>query len=153
MPYNDSLFVTTRGQYALMALVELVGHNDNHPIPLSIIAEQKNISLSYLEQLFAGLRKHGIVRSYRGPGGGYMLAKAAIDISVSDVLRAAEDSAPAKRQKKSGKKQKYPQDCPTLTLWGEVGSHLLEVMTQISLSDVANKQADIHKTVSNLVKK
>lgn len=153
MPNTDSFFVTTRGQYALMALVELVGQNDNHPIPLSTIAEQKSISLSYLEQLFAGLRKHGIVRSYRGPGGGYMLARGASEISVSDVLKAAEDSAPAKRQRKSGKKSKTLQDCPTQALWGEVGNHLLHVMKHINLNDVANKQADINKTVSNLVKK
>lgn len=150
MSKTSNFPVTSRGQYALMALVEMTDKNDKEPIPLSSIAQEKQISLSYLEQLFAGLRKHGIVSSHRGPGGGYVLAKPANTISVNDVLTAAEDSAPAKRQKKTSS---ISFDCPTATLWGEIDGHLKTVMTYISLEDVANKNTDINKTVLNIIKK
>ncbi|MCD8493980.1 MAG: Rrf2 family transcriptional regulator [Alphaproteobacteria bacterium] len=97
------LKLTTRGQYAVVAMVEIGRDGKKAPVPLSDIAETTNISLSYLEQLIAGLRRHGLVTSYRGPGGGYTLAKPAQSIAVSDILKAAEDSTPAKRH--SGEKR------------------------------------------------
>ncbi|MCD8520575.1 MAG: Rrf2 family transcriptional regulator [Alphaproteobacteria bacterium] len=90
------LKLTTRGKYAVMAMIEIGRSTGKRPVPLSDIAGTTNISLSYLEQLIAGLRRHGLVKSYRGPGGGYTLGKAANDIPVSDILRRPRILRPPK---------------------------------------------------------
>lgn len=127
------LKLTTRGQYAVVAMIEIGRSNKKTPVPLSDIAETTNISLSYLEQLIAGLRRHGLVTSYRGPGGGYTLAKPAQNIAVSDILKAAEDSTPAKRI--SGDKR-LGKSSPALVLWDYIGEILNDNLRQVSLSDV-----------------
>jgi len=116
--------VTTRGRYAVIAIVDLARTGeDNKPVPLSEIADRQKISLSYLEQLFAGLRRRGIVRSYRGPGGGYVLARSPDEITVADVMNAAEDSVPAKRNI-TEERSSTTADCPTHDLWDELGQLL-----------------------------
>jgi Rrf2 family iron-sulfur cluster assembly transcriptional regulator len=127
--------LTTRGRYAVMAMVELAQSEKQKPVPLSDIAERGDISLSYLEQLIAGLRRHGLVRSYRGPGGGYVLAKTVDEIMVSDILIAAEDSTPAKKKRASSKKEKSPQ---TQNLWSHIEEFLYGHLKDISLSDMMN---------------
>ena len=74
--------LTSKGRYAVTAMLDVALHSQVGPVSLSDISERQEISLSYLEQLFARLRKHGLVRSIRGPGGGYLLGKEAITISV-----------------------------------------------------------------------
>ena len=78
--------LTTRGRYAVMALLELAEYDGATPISLSLIAERQKLSLSYLELLFGKLRRRGLVKSVRGPGGGYVLAKPADDISIAHII-------------------------------------------------------------------
>lgn len=84
--------LSTKGRYGLRAIVDLALHSEDETVALSTIAERENISISYLEQLIAKLKKAGIVSSVRGAQGGYMLAKPAEEISVGDILRALEGS-------------------------------------------------------------
>lgn len=130
---KSRLKLTTRGKYAVMAMIEIGRAHGKKPVPLSDIAQTTDISLSYLEQLIAGLRRHGLVRSYRGPGGGYALGKPANDIVVSDILAAAEDSTPARRN--AADKRTATQD-PTLLLWDYIGEVLHNNLRKVSLHDV-----------------
>jgi len=131
---TKKLKLTTRGRYAVMAMTELAQRGTKDPVPLVEIANSGNISLSYLEQLFAGLRKNGLVKSYRGPGGGYVLARPATDIKVAEILESAEDCAPAKRNARdegdiTGNRQ-------TVALWDHIGEVLYVNLRTISLDDV-----------------
>jgi Rrf2 family iron-sulfur cluster assembly transcriptional regulator len=83
--------LSTKGRYAVMAMVELASRGDAKPTTLAEIAERQDISLSYLEQLFAKLRRAGIVRSVRGPGGGYVLAFPPRDTRISDIIIAVDE--------------------------------------------------------------
>lgn len=128
--------VTTRGRYAVIAIVDLARACENSkPVPLSEIAERQKISLSYLEQLFAGLRRRNIVRSYRGPGGGYVLAREPDDISIADIMAAAEDSVPAKRNI-SEDRNSTDENCPTHDLWEDLGNLLQNYFRSITLGHV-----------------
>lgn len=127
--------LTTRGRYAVMAMVELGRNGDGKPMPLSEIAKNGDISLSYLEQLIAGLRRQGLVKSYRGPGGGYCLTKPSAEILVSDILIAAEDSTPAKRN--AGNDEEKTNHCThTRDLWSTIGEILYTSLKHVTLADV-----------------
>lgn len=84
--------ISTKGRYAVSALIEIVLGNEKGPVTLSDLAAMQGISLSYAEQLFAGLRKQNLVKGTRGPGGGFTLARAAEDISIADIIRAVYDN-------------------------------------------------------------
>lgn len=143
--------MTSRAQYAITALLKLYHYSKSTPLSLGLISEQEDISISYLEQLFSGLRKHGIVKSYRGPGGGYVLAKDAKDIRISDVMVAAEDCAPARRPKKTAeKKTGSDANYSTAMLWDRLNSFILDITQNISLEDVANSNMDISKAITEL---
>lgn len=127
--------LTTRGRYAVMAMVELGRNGDGKPMPLSEIAKNGDISLSYLEQLIAGLRRHGLVKSYRGPGGGYCMTRPTTDILISDILIAAEDSTPAKRN--AGNDDEKTSNCShTQNLWNTIGEILYTSLKHVTLADV-----------------
>ena len=87
--------LSTKGRYAVMAMVDLATHGHGKPVALAEIADRQAISLSYLEQLFAKLRRGGLVGSVRGPGGGYLLAHAADATRISDIILAVDEPAPA----------------------------------------------------------
>src|SRR5438552_1630390 len=89
--------LSTKGRYAVMAMVDLAKHNEGDPIALAEIAERQEISLSYLEQLFAKLRVAGLVRSVRGPGGGYLLGHAAQETRIADIILAVDEPIRATR--------------------------------------------------------
>ncbi len=146
---SKRLKLTTRGRYAVMAMVELAQKGQKEPVPLVEIAESGNISLSYLEQLFAGLRKNGLVKSYRGPGGGYILARPLDEIKVSDILDSAEDCVPAKRGAKESKADQFSNK-QAQALWGHIGEILYLSMKNISLEDVISDRLDSHPTVHKL---
>ncbi len=149
MSGHKKLKLTTRGRYAVMAMVELAQKEGGTPVPLVEIAESGQISLSYLEQLFAGLRRNGLVKSYRGPGGGYILAKPASTIKIADILDSAEDCVPAKRNTKA-KNSNHTGNKQTHALWGSIGEILYISMKQISLDDVNNDRLDNHPMVNKL---
>lgn len=132
---KNRLKLTSRGRHAVMAMVELAKQGQNDPVPLSEIAGAATISISYLEQLFAGLRRNGLVRSYRGPGGGYILARPSAEITVSEILLSAEDSLPARRTAGQGDNDEIANE-QTAALMLHISSALHEITRQISLADV-----------------
>jgi len=135
MSASKKLKLTPRGRYAIMAMIGLAQKGGNQPIPLADIAEGGSISLSYLEQLFAGLRTNGLVKSYRGPGGGYVLAKPSGDITIADILAAAEDCVPARRHAKD-QTDSLSEPAEARALWDFVGNVLHASLRHISLDDV-----------------
>jgi Rrf2 family iron-sulfur cluster assembly transcriptional regulator len=94
--------LTTKGRYSVMAMLDLALNESRGPITLSEISGRQDISLSYLEQLFSKLRKQGLVKSSRGPGGGYELAQEAEDISISKIILAVDESVDIRRCKGDG---------------------------------------------------
>jgi Rrf2 family iron-sulfur cluster assembly transcriptional regulator len=130
--------LTTKGRYAVTAMLDLAVHNAEGPIALADISERQGISLSYLEQLFAKLRKTGLVASTRGPGGGYCLGKPATEIAVSDVIAAVDESVDATR---CGGQKNCQHDLPCLThdLWEDLNRQIRSFLSGVSLGDLINR--------------
>ncbi len=134
--------LSTKGRYAVMALVDLASQSDGRPVALADIAERQEISLSYLEQLFAKLRRGGLVRSVRGPGGGYLLARSADDTRVSDAILAVDEPIRATRCKtgSSAGCRSNKSRCLTHDLWEELGNQIHVFLSSVSLADVCNRR-------------
>ena len=127
--------LTTKGRYAVTAMLDLALHAHNGPTSLSDISQRQEISLSYLEQLFARLRRAGLVSSVRGPGGGYLLSQPADAISVSKVIDAVNESVDATRCQGLSDCQQG-DTCLTHHLWCELSvqiRHFLDDMTLAQL--------------------
>ncbi|NKB35912.1 MAG: Fe-S cluster assembly transcriptional regulator IscR [Gammaproteobacteria bacterium] len=137
--------LTTKGRYAVTAMLDLGLHQGQGPINLSDISSRQGISLSYLEQLFSRMRKQGLVSSSRGPGGGYTLGRGAEEISVADVIRAVDETVDATRC--HGKKNCHGEDrCLTHDLWEELSGQITEFLSSISLASLVERGSV--KTVS-----
>ena len=134
--------LSTKGRYAVMAMVDLADSSKNRPVALADIADRQEISLSYLEQLFGKLRKGGLVRSVRGPGGGYMLARAAEETRISDVILAVDEPIRATRCKSGSSKgcKANKGRCLTHELWEELGNQIYLYLSSVSLADVVGRQ-------------
>ena len=134
--------LSTKGRYAVMAMVDLADSSKNRPVALADIADRQEISLSYLEQLFGKLRKGGLVRSVRGPGGGYMLARAAEETRISDVILAVDEPIRATRCKSGSSKgcKANKGRCLTHELWEELGNQIYLYLSSVSLADVVDRQ-------------
>jgi len=131
--------LTTKGRYAVTAMLDLALHYSQEPINLADISARQGISLSYLEQLFSRLRKQGLVESTRGPGGGYMLARRADEISISDVIHAVAESVDATRC--GGQKNCQQEDrCLTHDLWEELSNQITGFLSGISLADLVSRR-------------
>jgi len=130
--------LTTKGRYAVTAMLDLALHKDQGPISLADIASRQSISLSYLEQLFARLRKTGLVESSRGPGGGYVPARPIEEISVADVINAVDEQVDATR---CGGLQNCQGEfrCLTHDLWEELSSQISGFLSSVTLSDLIQK--------------
>ncbi len=137
--------LTSKGRYAVTAMLDVAIHASSGPVPLADISERQGISLSYLEQLFSRLRKHGLVNSVRGPGGGYKLGKCSAQIAVADVISAVDESVDATKCLGQGNCQGGNQ-CLTHTLWSDLSNRIEEFLQGISLSELV-EQRDV-KTVS-----
>lgn len=134
--------LTTKGRYAVMAMVDLATCRDGKPVALSDIADRQEISQSYLEQLFAKLRRCGLLDSVRGPGGGYMLSRPAADIRISDIILAADEPIRATRCH-SGSPQGCIGNrgrCLTHDLWEELSQQVHLYLSSVTLDDVVNKR-------------
>jgi Rrf2 family iron-sulfur cluster assembly transcriptional regulator len=132
--------LTTKGRYAVTAMLDLALHKDQGPINLADISNRQGISLSYLEQLFSRLRKQALVASARGPGGGYLLDRDAADISVADVIRAVDESVDATRC--GGQKNCQGDDrCLTHDLWEELSRQITDFLSSITLEDLVQRRA------------
>ncbi|RTR39418.1 Fe-S cluster assembly transcriptional regulator IscR [Shewanella canadensis] len=131
--------LTSKGRYAVTAMLDVAMHSTSGPVPLADISESQGISLSYLEQLFAKLRKHGLVSSVRGPGGGYRLGADAEEISVGMVVRAVDESVDATRCQGQGNCQSGTR-CLTHSLWGDLSKQISDFLNGISLAGLMNKR-------------
>ncbi len=132
--------LTTKGRYAVTAMLDLAIHHDQGPITLSDISQRQGISLSYLEQLFSKLRKHGLVDSARGPGGGYRLSRVASLITVADVVSAVDETVDATRCK-GMKNCQEPHACLTHELWTDLSQEIRNFLSKITLAQVVEKRA------------
>lgn len=131
--------LTTKGRYAVTSMLDLALHQTGAPIPLAGISARQDISLSYLEQLFAQLRRRGLVQSVRGPGGGYHLGKEATQISVAEVIEAVNETTDATRCHGSGDCQKG-ETCLTHHLWMDLSEQIRAFLGDISLNDLVVRQ-------------
>ncbi|WP_372870621.1 Fe-S cluster assembly transcriptional regulator IscR [Shewanella sp.] len=131
--------LTSKGRYAVTAMLDVAIHSAQGPVPLADISERQGISLSYLEQLFAKLRKHGLVASVRGPGGGYRLGLEAEGISVGMVVHAVDESVDATRCQGAGNCQGGHR-CLTHSLWGDLSKQISDFLNGISLAALMNKR-------------
>jgi Rrf2 family iron-sulfur cluster assembly transcriptional regulator len=125
-----------------MALVDLAGHSNGKPVALADISTRQEISLSYLEQLFARLRRAGLVKSVRGPGGGYLLARSADDTRISDAIMAVDEPIRATRCKPNSGAGCHSDKsrCLTHDLWEELSHQIHLFLNSISLADVCEKR-------------
>lgn len=131
--------LTTKGRYAVTAMLDLAIHGKQGPVCLGDVAARQDISLAYLEQLFTRLRRHGLVESTRGPGGGYRLAKAAADISVAAVIAAVDE--PLDSTRCSGDRNcQRGERCLTHQLWEDLSEHILDFLDGITLASLAAKR-------------
>jgi Rrf2 family transcriptional regulator, iron-sulfur cluster assembly transcription factor len=134
--------LSTKGRYAVMAMVDLARHSNGNPISLGEIAEREEISLSYLEQLFAKLRRGGLVKSVRGPGGGYLLAHDRDDTRIADIILAVDEPIQAVRCTPGetlgcrGNRSR----CLTHDLWEELSNQIHLYLNSVSLGDVCEKR-------------
>lgn len=132
--------LTSRGRYAVTAILDLAFHEASGPVSLSHISQRQDISLSYLEQLFTRLRRHDLVRSTRGPGGGYSLNRPAQQIAVADVLAAVDELIDTTRCNGEGNCQDGEQ-CLTHELWDDLSRQIRAFLGDITLQDLLDEEA------------
>ncbi len=131
--------LTTKGRYAVTAMLDLAIHHGNGPITLADIAQRQGISLSYLEQLFSRLRKRSLVSSVRGPGGGYSLARDADAINVAEVISAVDENVDTTRCHGANNCQNN-QRCLTHDLWHDLSTRIYDYLNGISLQELMNRR-------------
>src|SRR5574341_2543555 len=138
--------LTTKGRFAVTAMVDLALRQNRGPVTLAAISERQHISLSYLEQLFGKLRRASLVSSVRGPGGGYNLAQAPSAISVADIVTAVDEPLDATQ---CGGKENCHDDkrCMTHDLWARLNEKMHEYLASVTLADLVAHQYGKHVAV------
>lgn len=131
--------LTTKGRYAVTAMLDLALHATQGPVSLADISERQGISISYLEQLFARLRRNKLVTSVRGPGGGYQLSGAAGEIDVASVIHAVDESVDATRCGGKGDCMDG-ETCLTHYLWMDLSDRIHDFLSGISLQDLVTRR-------------
>ena len=134
--------LSTKGRYAVMAMVDLAMHSGGKPVALAAIAERQEISLSYLEQLFARLKRSALVKSVRGPGGGYLLARGANGTRVSDIILAVDEPIRATRCDPNSPHgcTSSKMRCATHDLWAELSNQIHLFLNSVTLSDIVERR-------------
>ena len=131
--------LTTKGRFAVTAMIDLALRQSDGPVTLAGISERQKISLSYLEQLFGKLRRHALVSSVRGPGGGYCMAKPLAEVTVADIIHAVDE--PMDATQCGGKANCHDdQPCMTHNLWTTLNKHMLNYLRSVSLADLVEEQ-------------
>ncbi|HEC16097.1 MAG TPA: Rrf2 family transcriptional regulator [Sedimenticola sp.] len=131
--------LTTKGRYAVTAMLDLALHHEKGPITLAAIAERQGISLSYLEQLFSRMRKKGLVFSVRGPGGGYSPARPSSEISVAEIITAVDESVDTTRCNGAHNCQNN-ELCLTHNLWEDLSNRIYDHLKNVSLQSLMVNQ-------------
>lgn len=136
--------LTTKGRFAVTAMIDLALRQEGGPVTLSAISRRQEISLSYLEQLFGKLRRHEIVESVRGPGGGYNLARPAKDVSVADIIIAVDEPMDTTqcggKENCKGTTSENGSRCMTHDLWSTLNTKMVEYLGSVSLKDLVDQQ-------------
>jgi len=136
--------LTTKGRFAVTAMIDVALHGDGGPVTLAAVSERQRISLSYLEQLFGKLRRHGIVDSVRGPGGGYNLARAAAELSVADIITAVDE--PIDATQCGGRENCHDERrCMTHELWASLNHHIFTFLDSVTLAELVRQQQQPRK--------
>ncbi|MCK0106280.1 Fe-S cluster assembly transcriptional regulator IscR [Marinobacter sp. S0848L] len=131
--------LTTKGRYAVTAMLDLALHSSERPVSLADISSRQEISLSYLEQLFSRLRRHHLVVSVRGPGGGYRLSRHADEVFIAEVVDAVSESLDTTRCGNKGDCQNG-EKCLTHHLWSDLSEQIHQFLSDISLGDLMRKR-------------
>lgn len=141
--------LTTKGRFAVTAMLDLAMHGGKGPVTLAGISQRQSISLSYLEQLFGRLRRHTLVESVRGPGGGYTLARGLDKMSVADIIIAVDEPLDATQ---CGGKENCQDEhrCMTHDLWATLNEKMYEYLHSVKLSDLVAHQASRQDAVKVL---
>ena len=131
--------LTTKGRFAVTAMIDIAMHSTNGPATLAGVSERQHISLSYLEQLFGKLRRHGLVESVRGPGGGYHLARSPDTVSVADIILAVDEPIDATQ---CGGRENCHDDrrCMTHELWAGLNAHIFNFLRSVTLAQLVRQQ-------------
>ncbi len=131
--------LTTKGRFAVTAMVDLAMQHGSGPVTLAEISERQKISLSYLEQLFGKLRRRALVASVRGPGGGYRLARDMVRVSVADIILAVDE--PIDATQCGGKENcRDDQKCITHDLWAKLNTHIFDYLGAVTLKQLVDDQ-------------
>jgi Rrf2 family transcriptional regulator, iron-sulfur cluster assembly transcription factor len=129
--------LSTKGRHAITAMMELALRHDKGPVTLADISVEQSISVSYLEQLFARLRNHGLVTGMRGPGGGYCLRRPATEITIAEILSAVDDAMPARRERIPG--EEWPQ---SVVMWNQLSSRIFDYLNGLTLAEAVNQTSE-----------
>ncbi len=136
--------LSTKGRYAVMAMADLAyhGNGSGKPVALAEIAERQEISLSYLEQLFGKLRRAGVVKSVRGPGGGYLLGRTLAQLRVADIIMAVDEPIKATRCTPGSPMgcHSHRGRCLTHDLWEELGNQIYLYLSSVTLEDICERR-------------
>ena len=140
--------LTSKGRYAVTAVLDIALNTEKGPVSLADISERQHISLSYLEQLFAKLRRDGLVKSVRGPGGGYQLGLPSDQISVGMIISAVNENIHVTKCLGSGNCQNGVE-CLTHTLWEELSNRIETFLNEITLAELVSKRSSKHQAHKN----
>ncbi|OUX53190.1 MAG: [Fe-S]-binding protein [Pelagibacteraceae bacterium TMED287] len=134
--------LTTKGRYAVMAMADLASHGGKKPISLNEISLRQNISLPYLEQIFLKLKNKNLVKSVRGPAGGYKLIKPSSEIKISNIISAVDEKIKTLSCKKESKKgcNHKSMKCITHNLWDNLDEHINNFFEKVKLEDLVNNK-------------
>ncbi len=141
--------LSTKGRYAVMAMTDLARHEQGRAVTLAAIAARQQISLHYLEQLFARLRRGGLVRSVRGPGGGYRLARPAAETRVVDIVSAVDEPIHVVRCSGATGCMLAGEKCLTHDLWDALGQTIHAFLAGVSLADVVERRVIAPMSATN----
>ena len=130
--------ISTKGRYAVSALIEIALNEEKGPVTLSELATIQGISLSYAEQLFAGLRKQGLVKGTRGPGGGFKLARSPVEITIGEIIRAVYEKDTANWADDSGESEQR-----SASYWNRLDNQIDSFLEKITLQDAIGKEESI----------
>ena len=132
--------LTTKGRFAVTAMIDLALRQDTGPVTLAAISQRQGISLSYLEQLFGKLRRNYLVESTRGPGGGYSLGRKAVDITVADIITSVDEPLDATHCGGKANCGANGTQCMTHDLWTALNAHVLEFLASVTLQKLVEDQ-------------
>ena len=139
--------LTSKGRYAVMAMADLASNGSFGPVSLTEISLRQNISLAYLEQIFIKLKNNKLVKSSRGPTGGYFLERSANEIKISQIISAVDEEVKMLNCKKHSKKgcNNKSTKCITHNLWDELDQHIHQFFEKVKLQDLVRQDFNYEK--------